>query len=279
MSHKDETSSSDKNKVFWPRLERTLLLLTFASIILGVFAFYVDFEDRKQARLVNQATLQEIEASQEERQKIAIAQAWETVTRRSVGNTGKGEALEYLNSHGQIMAGIDVSCATMGGIENWDEVEKTCNLPVWINRADLQGAVLSEASFKGVNFAVSNLSSSNLIRGQLQGANFASATMVNINFIEANLFGAKLYNADLTGANLWRANFERTFLQKTVFRNAHVSGANFTGATHMNTVDFRGVWAWSDRRPTGLENIQIVYCVFDANNHDRMERPNDCVAP
>ncbi|MCP5036747.1 MAG: ABC transporter permease, partial [Rhodobacteraceae bacterium] len=127
------TASGREVLGFWGWFERVVLFITFASIALGAWAFWIDYGDRVQARLVNkktleayveqtginQATLSEIAEARADREADAITRAWTLITTPAPGNSGKGSALEYLNGLGIPLTGIDLSCETIGG--GWDE--------------------------------------------------------------------------------------------------------------------------------------------------------------
>ena len=49
------------------------------------------------------------------RRAEADARAWQLLTAPAVGNTGKGEAIEYILGRGISIEGVDLSCRTMSG--------------------------------------------------------------------------------------------------------------------------------------------------------------------
>lgn len=75
---------------------------------------------------------EQIELQKQESEQNAIARAWEIVGRKASGNSGKIEALEFLNKKGIPLIGIDLSEKTHGG-------------SVWLSRVDLMGANLENA--------------------------------------------------------------------------------------------------------------------------------------
>lgn len=243
----------------WEWFERGVLVVTLASIALGAWAFLIDYEDRKQARMVNAATLEEIRASQiarelerrvneaslaeievsrETRREEAIARAWSLLTTPATGNSGKREALEYLASQGVSLRGIDLSCEKMGG--GWDEEKKTCETPVYLDgltlkapegqRVDLSGAHLTGASLtkahlERADLDGAHLEGANLWAAHLEGANLWGAHLEGAFLLGAHLEGALLLGAHLEGAYLWGARLEKASLSQ-----AHLEGTNLWDA-------------------------------------------------
>jgi hypothetical protein len=253
------TASGKDIRGFWEWFERIVLMFTFASIVMGVIAFGIDYEDRKQARAVNQATLEEIEASREdrkeakilnaatlaeieaareERTKDAIARAWTLVTTPATGNSGKGPALEYLNGQGIPLTGIDLSCERMGG--GWDAQEQTCASPTYLRGvnlpkanligARLQGASLREAQLQGADLAGAQLQGADLSQAQLQGASLRDAQLQGAYLWLAQLQDADLWLAQLQGANLAVAQLQGADLMLAQLQGANLSQAQLQGA-------------------------------------------------
>ncbi|PID37228.1 MAG: hypothetical protein CR993_01150 [Rhodobacterales bacterium] len=289
-------------RAVWSGFEHFLLLATFASIVLGVVAFWIDFEDRK------------VEAR---------TRAWSLITTPATGNSGKGPALEYLNDQGIPLNGINLSCERMGG--GWDAERLSCEAPTYLARvalqradlqgaqlqgvdlwkAQLQGADLGDAQLQGADLGDAQLQGTDLTGAQLQGAylwyaqlqgadlklaQLQGAGLKSAQLQGANLLGARLQRAELTGALLQGAVFWHTRLQgadlwDAQFGGANLSEADFTDALSLNHADFRdpktglSAWAWADMPPIGLEGIEIELCVYDDNIHDRIIRPDPCIPP
>ncbi len=287
---------------FWTKLEHALLLATFASIVLGVAAFWIDYSDRKAE---------------------ARTRAWSLITTPATGNSGKGPALEYLNDQGVPLQGINLSCARMGG--GWNAEELTCETPAYLqgvelqkaslrgaqlqganlyraqlpeanlSYAHLQGAMLWEAQLQGANLGKAQLQSAKFLRAHLQRANLKEAQLQRAFLLEAQLQGANLREAQLQGASLWSAQLQGAdlgdaqlqgaYLGSAQFGGAHLSRAAFTDAEGLDHTHFRdpetglSAWAWADRPPIGLEGIEIELCVYDENIHDRFKRPAPCIPP
>ncbi len=226
---------------FFELFEHVLLLATFASIVLGVYAFWIDYEDRKQARRVNAktleayeeqskvnaATLREIEDARKERQAEAITRAWSLITTPATGNSGKGPALEYLNDQGIPLRGINLSCERMGG--GWDAEKLTCETPTYLRGVELQKADLTGARLQGAGLWEAQLQGADLRYAQLQGAKLILAQLQG-DLMGAQLQGAELYGAELQGAFLMGAQLRGADLSSAQLKGAELYGAELQGA-------------------------------------------------
>jgi len=164
------------------------------------------------------ATLWHIWIDLEDRQTQRIAQAWQLLTQPAPGNSGKGPALEYLNSQGIELVGIDQSTGEnqvgsfMSGVNLSGANLRMANL----SRANLRDANLSEASLSGANLSGAGLFGANLSGARLVGANLSGAILRM-----ANLSGADFRGADLDDADLLQADLDDAYLD-----DADLSGAN-----------------------------------------------------
>ena len=233
--HPAHTAGGRSISGLWEWFERVVLMATLISIGLGTWAFLIDYEDRKQARAVNAATLEEIKASQiarelerkvneatlaeiedsrETRRNEAIARAWSLLTTPATGNSGKREALEYLAGQGVSLTGIDLSCAKMGG--GWDD-KKKCETPVY-----LAGLTLEAPAGQRVDLQGAHLEGANLVDAHLEGVDLGEAHLERANLVRAHLQGTILSEAHLEGAHLWAAHLERADLRKTYLQGAYL---------------------------------------------------------
>ncbi|WP_186009045.1 pentapeptide repeat-containing protein [Roseibium alexandrii] len=152
----------------------------------------------------------------QERQDERIARAWQLVTTQAPGNSGKVEALEYLNS--------EYGCPITWGVEKW----------CWKKRIPLNGVDVSSVLNKGPVI--------------LYGLDLSGAELENAKFD-----GAVLINADFTDADLEGASFVGTDLMVSTFENANIGGADFTCA-HLSGVDFLNTsYITSSNRPKGFK--------------------------
>jgi hypothetical protein len=158
-------------------------------IVFAVIGFFYDYQDRKQNRLVA---------------------AWQLVTTKAPGNSGKIAALEYLNNNGKSLSGIDLSIDP-----------KSNNAGVFLKKIQLPHAKLAQASLQGAYLFDANLYYADLFHAHLEGANLGIA-----NLRHANLEGAKLQRANLTSAELHSADFKGANLEGTYLND--VFGMNCT---------------------------------------------------
>lgn len=209
-------------------------------LLLTIVGFYFDYEDRKQSRIVD---------------------AWQLITTKAPGNSGKIEALEFLNSIGQPLTGINLSSEKakddtdgeksvyLKGINLSKANLKKSNF----SNADLSNADLSNSNLSNTNFSYTNLSSANLSNTY---SNDVAPNIVdrilhptfNIDFSYANLQSAILTHSshieadfeetDLTYSNLKNSNFTRSYFSFTDLTGADLSGSNLTGS-YFGTADLK----------------------------------------
>ena len=153
-------------------------------LVLTLVSFAIDYQDRKDERLA--------------RKEARTVAAWQLLTARVSGNSGKKQALEFLHSQGHALIGIDFS--PPAGVD--------------------VGAYLMNLNAKNV---------------YMPDANFSYANLMNSNFSDAALFGANFSNANLKGAefqraNLMKTNFHGALLYSVNFQNADMSFVSLNGA-------------------------------------------------
>ena len=91
-----------KDSDVWLWTEVAAVVIGLLAIIPATIAFWFDWNDRKLQR-------EAIRIDLEDRKTQRIAQAWQLITQPAPGNSGKGPALEYLNSQGIHLTGIDLA--------------------------------------------------------------------------------------------------------------------------------------------------------------------------
>ncbi|WP_063333439.1 pentapeptide repeat-containing protein [Marinomonas sp. TW1] len=155
-------------------------------LILTLIGFWLDYQGRQQSRIVS---------------------AWQLITKKSPGNSGKIEALEYLNSIDQVLMGIDLSSD---------------------NEDDSSGTYLSE-----INLSKAILSKSKLMGANLYKANFHRASLLRADLRKAFLYDADLSLADLSRADLSRAILTSSNLSGTVINDADLNQANLIDVTNL----------------------------------------------
>jgi len=233
----------------WPM--RLLRVLGPVAILCGVFGYLQDLGDKRAAR---------------------DAEAWQVLTTKAPGNSGKIEALEYLNSDTSLKIpnprrwGIP-----LGPKEDVypDGFRSLPNLWVlipdygpWKTRTRLDGIDLSAAkAADGTWKQGAYLVYVNLAHARLDGAVLSRANM-----LAANLSGTVFASADLSGANLSWATFN-----DTQFATANLSGAAFWFAklsdtsfykANLSGADFRGA---DLREATQLTQEQVDSICVDEN--------------
>ncbi len=132
-----EAESNSPRYERWGRYAfRFLEVLGLLFLIPTAYVLIIDLEDRKEQRVV---------------------QAWQLVTQPAPGNSGKGPALEYLNSQGIPLVGIDLS-------------EESNQGPSFLARVDLSGALLANANLSRAGLWQADLSGALLKNADLSGA-------------------------------------------------------------------------------------------------------------
>ena len=98
-------------------------------------------------------------------------------------------------------------------------------------QANLQGACLLKANFRGADLRMSKL-----VKAVLEGGNLRQANLERVDFSHANLIRANLAGAHLQGANLYRADLS----------GANLQGANLQGVRNMTSAHLKGAF-WDER--------------------------------
>jgi hypothetical protein len=80
--------------------------------------------------------LTDLREEREARKEEAIARAWNRLTQRASGNTGKGRALSFLAHSNERFDGVDLSCRAIG---DWDFDKEKCLRRVLMPEVKLNG--------------------------------------------------------------------------------------------------------------------------------------------
>ena len=198
------------------------------------------------------------------RHEERMARAWQLLTTPAPGNSGKGEALAYLNSRGISLEGIDLTPPILA--EQWKQTPKKerelgegCTQFTYLRavelpyvtlpnatlvcadllKADLRGANLSKADLRGAHLPEANLRGALLIKADLRGADLFEAGLQGAHFLRADLRGAHFFRAGLQGADLSEADLRGAHLIKADLQGAHLIKADLQGA-HLSEADLRG---------------------------------------
>ena len=191
---------------FVKELEPWGILVGVAALLLSLLAFWIDYRDRVEERTVR---------------------AWQLLTTKAPGNSGKREALEYLNKDDGLfcfgghcllalkkrksLVGVDLSVPEKAGVVLWH---------VQLPYADLRFSDLSQGQVQDANLTNARLEDSRLFATQLDSANLNGANLSRAELIKTNLRSADLRSANLRSAELSGADL----------RGANLEGADLTGA-------------------------------------------------
>ena len=150
-------------------------------------------------------------------QEQKILGAWQLITTKASGNSGKIQALQFLNSKGVPLVGVDLS------------------------NAYLRGVNLKGANLQGVNFTNANLNDANFEGADLQGATFEGAILKKAIFANA-----MLEFANFKGANLTDANFASAIVENTIFKESWIQAIELQRTSPSATVTFSPVGTSKD---------------------------------
>ncbi len=196
----------------WRKFELGLGIIAVLALGAAVWGNYQAYIGLEQAR----------KAAEDSR----IVNAWQILSNRSPGNTGKKAALETLYNAKENLQGIDLSCETMDGM---DENNKSCDTPTFLANVSLPNANLIRA----------NLSDADLTFANLSDADLSFANLSNANLSRANLSDAILFQANLSDADLWEANLS----------NINFYDFYYSCAENLTQAQIDEAWAWADRKP------------------------------
>lgn len=197
-----------------------------------------------------------------------ITRAWQLVTTSAPGNSGKGPALEYLNSETWVpepyrsffstfiklkeripLNGIDLSKTNHRGAVDISSANlEHANLEYSnLEYSDLSHSTLRQAMLSGAFLKGSDFSNADLSDTDLSGVNLSWAFLVSANVSDANLAGAVLSYAHLSKADLSGTNFI----------NANLSNADLSGADLSNAKLFRTNLSNSSLSATNLSGANL----------------------
>ena len=271
-----------ENTRLWRTFEFGLGIVAVLALIISIIGLFQTANEAKENRIVN---------------------AWQILSNRSPGNTGKKAALETLNNAKEDLQGIDLSCATMDGM---DEKNESCDTPTFLAevslpnadliRANLRDADLFRANLSDADLWEANLSDAILFRANLSDADFFRANLRDADLFRANLSDADLIEADLSdayliGANLSDADLGATNLGNANLRETNLSNVNFCDsflgcAKKLTQPQIDKAWVWADRPPifkAGEHQLDLdppplcpveLRPEYEAN--DRKGKPDDC---
>ena len=230
----------------WRKFELGLGIIAVLALGAAVWGNY----QAKDGLEIAQAGL---EQARKEAEESRIVNAWQILSNRSPGNTGKKAALETLHNAKENLQGIDLSCETMGGM---DEKNESCDTPTFLANVSLPNADLSQANLSDADLTWANLSDAdlriaNLSDAYLGGANLSDAYLRGANLSNAGLWRANLSDADLTSSNLSDADLSGTNLSDADLTWANLSNVYFCSlnvycAENLTQAQIDKAWAWAD---------------------------------
>jgi len=203
------------------RVHRWLKILEPWGIALALIAFAIDLNGRGIERTRG---------------------AWELLSLDGPGNSGKIEALEYLNrgiyKYRHSLTGIDLSA---------DGKKGTYLKEVRLKRADLAGANLRGADLEGADLRYAKLVEADLTGANLRKADLWKAKLRGAVFKIENLDGAKL-----SGAHFQEVNFQKSDLSGWVFFRANLSRADLSRTSVVKTN-----FSWANLENTNLSKADM----------------------
>lgn len=174
-----------------------------------------------------------------ERQAQHINQAWGIVATNAPGNSGKIQALEYLNSQScwrvLSLKVLNENCAwfswkrrlPLNGIDLRSQSDQD---GPYLQKINLEGAALYGAHLVRAYLVLANLKYLKAERINLQYASLYNSDMSDANLLAANLRFAKLFNVNLEGASLQDANLEGAFLKGASLQDTYLGKSHLRGA-------------------------------------------------
>lgn len=160
----------------------------FLAVLIALIAFFNELSYRHEER---------------------TARAWQLLISPAPGNSGKGEALSYLNSRKITLTGIDLTPPILA--EQWKGIPKEerelvsgCEKFTHLREVKLPKAVLVEATLVCADLQGADLRGAILLSADLRGARLLYADLRGAHILGAKLQGALLLYADLRGAHLIR---------------------------------------------------------------------------
>jgi hypothetical protein len=135
------------------------ILLAVVGLFLSLAAFWLDYSDRVEERTVR---------------------AWQLLMTKASGNSGKREALEYLNREDGLFCGEDGCLLTLKSRTPLVGVDLSApggGVMAFLDQVRLPDADLKSANLSGANLTEANLSDANLGGANLRGANLGDANL------------------------------------------------------------------------------------------------------
>ena len=216
----------------WRKFEFGLGIIAILALLASLYGNYQAYIGLEQAR--------------NEAEESRIVNAWQILSNRSPGNTGKKAALETLNNAKEDLQGIDLSCETMDGM---DDKNENCDTPTFLAEVSLPNANLIGANLSDADLSFANLSDAILLEANLSDANLWEANLSDADLWEANLSDADLSFANLSDAILLEANLSDANLWEANLSNINFCHFYYSCAENLTQAQIDTAWAWADRPP------------------------------
>ncbi len=180
-------------------------ILTMVGAVIACLSFYFQYQSLQEQKILG---------------------AWQLITTKSSGNSGKIQALEFLNFKGVPLVGVYLSNAYLAGVN------------------------LKGANLRGANFTNADLSGAHFEGADLMGATFHGAWLGDAHFEGAhNLSGTRFVKsvnitADHTTVrwvNLTGANFASAIVDNTIFKESWIQTIESQRSSPSATVTFSPV--------------------------------------
>lgn len=232
----------------WRTIDGLALFVAAVALLISVYATILTIWALEETQQQTELAQEEVALSRAALERSQVVAAWQVLTARAPGNSGKVAAIETLHSFGESLQGIDLSCEAMGGVvaEVGSCIGATyllgLNAPgIRMFSANLSSALLTDANLSSGRLQVSDFTNAklglvNLSGAALSHADFSYASMPGTTLQDAiiyqtsfawaelahtNFFRADANYADFTSSNLDRANFFQADLQGSNFSNAY----------------------------------------------------------
>ena len=186
------------------------LRIAVIALTLSTAAFLLDYNDRVEERTVR---------------------AWQLLTTPAPGNSGKIQALEYLNREDGLICG-EWTRPLQVWREEWVKTECLLTLKA---RTPLVGIDLSSGNNGTPDNPNDDPQGAYLLGVNLNGANLRGADLRNVSLTHAELFLADLSAANLRGADLTDAILRGAVLTDADLTDADLSGALYLTQEQLNT--------------------------------------------
>ena len=173
-----------------------------------------------------------------------IVRAWQLLTTQATGNSGKIQALEYLNSQSppwRSWLPLSKKQVALEGIN----LTPPALISIWRGKTKEEQKLPEEGCPQNTY----------LLEAELTNAYLRKAVLACSDLYKAKLSGAHLVNADLRGADLWLADLQRANLKKADLRRANLQGTNLRGANLEGANLQRAYLSFADLKGANLKKL------------------------